>query len=194
MFVRDFIHVDQPFEVVAPRFVTDTSWLAPIAEDAAVVAREVALALTDGPAVHDGSDGNADGNGHVRANGNGHVRANGNGHPDSGRGNGHHDGTGRPGIGAVRCQVGPVRARSRSILVPMWLIMVEGAALLPDLSGDLEVAPVGADRSVIALGATYRRTSPEREESLRVERATEAGVRTFLNGIAGYLGRSLSTV
>lgn len=157
MFVRDFIHVDQPFEVVAPCFVTDTSWLAPIAEDAALVAREVALAITDGP-------GPADGHG------------------------------ASPRIGAVRCEVGPVRARSRSILVPMWLINVEGAALLPDLSGDLEVAPVGADRSVIALGATYRRTSPEREESLRVERATEAGVRTFLNGIAGYLGHSLSAV
>ena len=182
MFVRDFIHVDQPFEVVAPRFVSDTSWLAPIAEDAALVAREVALALTHepGPASLVLVDGRGTGNG--RANGN----ANGNGHG--------HGRAGPPGVGAVRCEVGPVRARLQSILVPMWLISVEGVALLPDLSGDLEVAPVGVDRSVIALGATYRRTSPEHEESLRVERATEAGVRTFLSGIAGYLDRPLSTV
>ena len=28
MFIRDFIHVDQPFEVVAPRFVSDTAWVS----------------------------------------------------------------------------------------------------------------------------------------------------------------------
>ena len=192
MFVRDFIHVDQPFEVVAPRFVSDTSWLAPIAEDAALVAREVALALTHepGPASLVLVDGRGTGNGRANGNGNGNGNGHGNGHAnvnDPGR-------AGPPGVGAVRCEVGPVRARLLSILVPMWLISVEGVALLPDLSGDLEVAPVGVDRSVIALGATYRRTSPEHEESLRVERATEAGVRTFLSGIAGYLDRPLSTV
>jgi len=87
-----------------------------------------------------------------------------------------------------------VRALSDSILVPMWIVNLAGAALLPDLSGDLEIAPAGTDRSVIALNATYRRISHERDELVRIERATEAGVRTFLSGIAGHLGRPRRTV
>jgi len=184
MFVRDFIHVDQPFEVVAPRFVSDTSWLAPIAEEAAVVARDVAhtLALPDPATAGTGSTADLGGcrNGHTH-NGDGDATGNG--------------ARSHPGwVGAVRCEVGPVRARAQSIFVPMWLIDVTGTAVLPDLNGDLEVAPVGSDRSVISLGATYRRAGPGREAALRIERATEAGVRTFLSGIAGYLGRPLSTV
>ncbi|HZP30194.1 MAG TPA: hypothetical protein VFC99_14670 [Acidimicrobiia bacterium] len=41
MFVRDFIHVAQPFESVAPRFVADASWLNGLAEDAAANARQL---------------------------------------------------------------------------------------------------------------------------------------------------------
>ena len=49
MFVRDFIHVAQPFEAVAPRFVADASWLTALAEDAASGARDlVASFSTDG--------------------------------------------------------------------------------------------------------------------------------------------------
>lgn len=153
MFVRDFIHVAQPFEAVAPRFVSDTSWLAPIAEEAAGVARDVATRLLDGRA---------------RA-----AEA-------------------RP-AGPVRCEVGPVRARAESILVPMWLVDESRVPALPDLAGDLEVAPVGTERSLIALGATYRRSTGEREELRRLERATEAAVRSFLHGIASFLHRPVST-
>jgi hypothetical protein len=45
MFVRDFIHVAQPFESVAPRFVADATWLTAIAEDATVNGRELAAGL-----------------------------------------------------------------------------------------------------------------------------------------------------
>lgn len=164
MFVRDFIHVGQPFEVVAPRFVSDTSWLAPIAEEAAIVARDVALSMG--------------------------LPTEGAGHPAPDDGN---HGAARSG-NVVRCRLGPVRARADSILVPMWLIDLRGGSLLPDLAGDLEVAPVGADASLVALGATYRRTTQEPEAVLRVERATEAGVRSFLNGIAAFLGRPAPAV
>jgi hypothetical protein len=51
MFVRDFIHVAQPFESVAPCFVTDPGWLASIAEGAARDARKLSAAvLPDDPA------------------------------------------------------------------------------------------------------------------------------------------------
>jgi hypothetical protein len=149
MFVRDFIHVDQPFQTVAPRFVSDTSWLAPIAEEAAAIAHDVAAQLA--PRTH------------------GRDRA--------------------VGRDSVRCELGPVRARADGILVPLWLIADRSEAGLPDLTGDLEVAPVGAARSLIALGATYPRPAPEPEALRRVERAAEAGVRSFLNGIAAALAR-----
>ena len=45
MFVRDFIHVAQPFELVAPHFITDADWLIRLAEDAATHARELSAAL-----------------------------------------------------------------------------------------------------------------------------------------------------
>lgn len=166
MFVRDFIHVDQPFEAVGPRFVSDTSWLTPIAVEAAQVARDLALRLADrtsrnGPA-HDARDAHE---------------------ADAGP-----DPTGGP----IRCEIGPVRARARGILVPMWLVNERGTALLPDLTGDLEVAPVGATTSLIALDATYQRPTREHDELRRVERATEVGVRAFLSGIAEFLGRPVS--
>jgi hypothetical protein len=164
MFVRDFIHVGQPFEAVAPRFVSDTSWLAPIAEEAAIVARDVALSLG--------------------------LATEGDGHPAPGGGTCGAAHTGN----VVRCRLGPVRARADSILVPMWLIDLRGGSPLPDLAGDLEVAPVGAGACLVALGATYRRTAREPDTVLRVERATEAGVRSFLNGIAAFLGRPTPAV
>jgi hypothetical protein len=152
MFVRDFIHMAQPFERVAPRFVSDTSWLVPIAEEAADVARSVAVTLL-------GQDQFAP-----------------------------------PPPGEVRCEVGPVRARAHGIVVPMWLIDRRGHTALPDLTGDLEVAPVGSNRSLIALGATYRRPTRDPDAIHRVERATEAGVRTFLEGIALVLGHPVSPI
>ena len=150
MFVRDFIHVDRPFEVVAPRFVSDTGWIAPIAEEAAADARDVAVSLLG------------------------------------------HRPTGPAEPGRVRCEVGPVRARKSSILVPMWLISERTEAALPDLAGDLEVAPVGVHRSLVAFAATYQRPTHDLDLLERVERATEAGLRTFLIGIAAVLNRPTS--
>jgi hypothetical protein len=48
MFVRDFIHVAQPFESVAPCFVADAGWLTAVAEDTAVNARELSASLRSG--------------------------------------------------------------------------------------------------------------------------------------------------
>jgi hypothetical protein len=154
MFVRDFIHVAQPFELVAPRFVSDTEWLAPIAEEAADVARDIAVSLLgSGPSPMRPAEP---------------VR--------------------------VHCEIGPLRARRTSILIPMWLLNERGDTALPDLAGDLEVAPVGTGRSLVAFGATYQRPTHDPEMLSRVERATEAGVRTFLSGIATALSRPVPAV
>lgn len=147
MFVRDFVHVVQPFERVAPRFVTSTTWLVPIAEQAAAAARDVAVTL-----------GGAN-------------------RPE-----------GEP-LGSLRCQIGPLRARATSLLLPLWFVSDESTAALPDLAGDLEVAPVGTARSLLAFGATYRRPAQDLHEVERVARAAEVGVRTFLDGIAVVLAQ-----
>lgn len=151
MFVRDFIYVAQPFEVAAPRFVSDTSWLAPLAEEAAASARAMAAQLRAAT-----------------------------------------DDTPAPvPPGRIRCEVGPLRARVGSLLVPLRLFGEHGADGFPRLAGDLEVAPVSAERSLVALGATYPRPTHRGEALQRIERATEAGVRVFLDGIATVLGRPL---
>ena len=53
MFVRDFIHVAQPFETVAPHFVTDATWLIGLAEDAASSVRELSSPRNGDAAVPD---------------------------------------------------------------------------------------------------------------------------------------------
>ncbi len=152
MFVRDFIHVDQPFGEVAPRFVRDASWLTPIAEEAVRAAYEVGTRMLDSAA------------------------------PE------------RAVVEPAGVKIGPVRARAASILIPLWLLTATPHLGLPDLAGDLEVAPVGAHRCLVAFEATYRRPSREPEVLARVERATEAGIRTFLTGIAAALSHRLPTV
>jgi hypothetical protein len=159
MFVRDFLHVGQPFEKVAPRFVKDTTWLVPLAEEAVLAARTVASRMGDG--ADPGARGAAA--------------------TDAGA-----DPT-TPTRGRVRCEVGPVRVRSDSLLVPLWLVHEGEDPALPDLSGDLEIAPLGSRLSLLAFSATYPRSSQEPHTIRRIERATEAGVRTFLTGIATVL-------
>jgi len=60
MFARDFVDLERPFAEVAHRFVTDTTWLAPLAERAVRSARALTTRLAGpGPAV--GPDDRPDG-------------------------------------------------------------------------------------------------------------------------------------
>lgn len=49
MFVRDFIHVEQPFQEIAPRFLRDPRWLAPIVDTAITDAFAVTHATGGAP-------------------------------------------------------------------------------------------------------------------------------------------------
>ena len=49
MFVRDFIHVAQPFQTIAPRFLCDPGWLRPIVDKAVDEAARVSRALAGSP-------------------------------------------------------------------------------------------------------------------------------------------------
>ena len=59
MFVRDFIHVAQPFELVAPHFIADADWLNRLAEGAALQARELSETLRLPPDDHADPDADA---------------------------------------------------------------------------------------------------------------------------------------
>ena len=48
MFVRDFLAVEQPFEMVAPQLLQDAAWLDPIAHDAVAEAIDALVALHPG--------------------------------------------------------------------------------------------------------------------------------------------------
>jgi hypothetical protein len=123
MFVRDFIHVDQPFESVAPRFVAGNAWLHDVADD---------------------------------------------------------------GAEALQYETGPVRARLDSLIVP---IVMSGAttAGLPRLEADLEISPLGPERSQLTLSATYRRPADTGPDAVMAQRAVEAGIRRFLQALAASL-------
>jgi hypothetical protein len=133
MFVRDFIHVEQPFETVAPRFVADARWLH---------------ALSDDDRMH--------------------------------------------------FETGPVRVRLDSLVVPLSMSAVGPsgtaesgpAGALPPLEADLEVSPLGPDRSQLTLSATYRRPGASGPEAQLAQRAAEAGVRSFLQALAALLNRA----
>ncbi len=145
MFVRDFIHVEQPFENVAPRFVADARWLHALAEDAAAEADQVSTALR--APVGDGRN-------------------------------------------RIHCETGPVRVRLDSLVVPMSMSgagVSESGAELPPLEADLEVSPLGPDRSQLTLSATYRRAGATGPEAQLAQRAAEAGVRSFLQALAALL-------
>jgi hypothetical protein len=126
MFVRDFIHVSQPFESVAPRFVSGTGWLQDVTQNA----------------------------------------------PDS-----------------IHYETGPVRARLDSLIVP---IVMSGAIAseLPQLEADLEISPLGPERSQLTLSATYRRPTDTGPDAVMAQRAAEAGIRRFLQALAASLEKT----
>jgi len=126
MFVRDFIHIAQPFENVAPRFVSGANWLLEVAGD---------------------------------------------------------------DTATVRYETGPARARLDSLIVPIVMddTTEEG---LPRLVADLEISPLGPERSQLTLSAIYRRSEDTGADAVMAQRAVEAGVRRFLQALAASLDGS----
>ena len=85
---------------------------------------------------------------------------------------------------AVFCTRGVVRIRDDALVMPLrWNTNVP-PAVLPQLTCDLEVAPLGADRSHVVLSATYHRVETADHA---VRRAVETALRAFLHGLASRL-------
>ena len=85
---------------------------------------------------------------------------------------------------AVHCTRGLVRLRDDALVMPLQWNTNLPPAVLPGLTSDLEVAPLGRDRSHVAMNATYRRGATA-ESSVR--RAVETALRAFLHGLASRL-------
>ncbi len=82
----------------------------------------------------------------------------------------------------VRCVRGPVRIRADAMVMPLRWETNLPVSLLPALDGDLEVVPLGADRSQIALNANTTARTDNGGGATR--RAVETGLRTFLSQLA----------
>lgn len=153
MFVRDFVHVDRPMEVVRPRFMAGADeWLAPLASRAFAAHEELREQLAP---------------------------------------------TGRRGQAcATECaskvllEVGVVRLRDDALVLPLLWDVSFSAVPFPPLLADLEVAPIGSARTLIAFSGTYeppRDGLGRRDDELLLHRLTEASVRSFLTEIARVL-------
>ena len=87
----------------------------------------------------------------------------------------------------VRCTRGPVRLRADTLVMPLRWDTNLPASLLPDVDGDLEVVPLGADRSQLTLNANTFASSRDRDATRRV---VETGLRSFLRGLAASLDQA----
>jgi hypothetical protein len=85
----------------------------------------------------------------------------------------------------VRCTRGPVRIRGGALVMPLSWETNLPTSVLPNLDGDLEVVPLGAGRSQIALSANDGASSGHRDDGTR--RAVESGLRAFLRQLAAQL-------
>ena len=85
---------------------------------------------------------------------------------------------------AVHCTRGLVRLRDDALVMPLrWNTNIP-PAVLPRLTSDLEVAPLGRNRSQVAINTTYRGVGTA-DPSVR--RAVETALRAFLHGLASRL-------
>ena len=82
---------------------------------------------------------------------------------------------------AVHCTRGLVRIHDDALVMPLRWNTNLPSAVLPQLASDLEVAPLGPDRSQVVLSATYHRVETP-DHTMR--RAVETALRAFLRGLA----------
>jgi hypothetical protein len=83
----------------------------------------------------------------------------------------------------VRCTRGAVRIRVDTLVMPMRWDTNLPESVLPSLEGELEVLPVSADRSQLAVNATTPGAASQHDAITR--RVIETGLRAFLRRLAG---------
>jgi hypothetical protein len=88
---------------------------------------------------------------------------------------------------SVRCTRGPVRLRADALVMPMRWETNLPSTVVPGVDGDLEVVPLGRERSQIALNANAAASSIDGEGIIC--RVVETGLRVFLRQLAASLER-----
>jgi hypothetical protein len=88
----------------------------------------------------------------------------------------------------VRCERGPVRLRSDALVMPLRWETNLPAFMLPSLDGDLEVVPLGADRSQLVLNANMGPLFGDGDAIVR--RVVETSLRSFLRQLGANLDRA----
>jgi hypothetical protein len=88
----------------------------------------------------------------------------------------------------VQCVRGPVRLRADALVMPLHWDTNVPAFLPPSLDGDLEVMPLGAQRTQIALNANTSASLSDRDVITR--RVVETSLRSFLRQLAANLDRA----
>lgn len=96
----------------------------------------------------------------------------------------------------VEIRLGPARRHADGMLVGLSWEAHGGASLFPRLDADLEVAPFGADQTVLTLRGTYDppagRTGKLADELL-LHRVAASTVRAFLEAMGDQLSSSITT-
>ena len=90
----------------------------------------------------------------------------------------------------VFLQVGPPREYADTVIVPLTWSASGASALFPRMDGDLELAPLGSDRTQLSFYGGYEPPLAgigRRLDRLVLHRVAEATVRTLLHRLAGAL-------
>lgn len=98
--------------------------------------------------------------------------------------------TGRGASGPARLAVGLARHRDDTLVVPIHWAGTGAVGVFAALEGDLLLAPFGPNRSHLSLSALSHDDPGlpgSRRDARVVQRATEAGVRTFLVAVGAAL-------
>ena len=94
---------------------------------------------------------------------------------------------GRLGTREVEVTVGPTRDRGSACVVPLAWKATGLAGLFPVLDGDLEIAPLGSNRSRLTLSASYLPPFGDIGRALDralLHRVAQSTVRSFLTRVA----------
>jgi hypothetical protein len=88
----------------------------------------------------------------------------------------------------LECRIGPARARLDGLVLPVEFDPGFEHAAFPPLHAHLELAPLGRQRTLLSLDASYRTPVPDLATAAVLQRATQAGIRKLVSDIACHLG------
>ena len=89
---------------------------------------------------------------------------------------------------ALDCRFGPPRAQLDSLVLPVEVNPAIAHHAFPPLHAHLELAPLGPERTLLSLDASYQAPVPDAATAAVLQRATQIGIRKLVADIACHLG------